>query len=149
MKLRDVMTTEFCCANPSDSLSQIASEMKRHNVGVMPVCDSNGKLSGIITDRDIVIECVAAGTDPKTCQVDRFMTTGLVTGSPDMDVTEAMQLMGREQVHRLPVLENGKLVGIVSIGDLAVQNPNDKLVADLLRHISTPVRSVKPQAMAA
>ncbi|MHB0867910.1 MAG: CBS domain-containing protein [Chloroflexota bacterium] len=149
MKLRDVMTTEFCCANPSDSLSQVAAEMKRHNVGVMPVCDNNGKLIGMITDRDIVIECVAAASDPKMCQVDRFMTTGLVQGNPDMDVTEAMQLMGHEQVHRLPVVENGKLVGIVSIGDVAIHSTDDKLVANMLRQISMPVRSVRPQAVAA
>ncbi|MGE5618655.1 MAG: CBS domain-containing protein [Sphingomonadaceae bacterium] len=148
MKLREVMTTEFCCASPSDSLSKIAAEMKRHNVGAMPVCE-NGRLMGIITDRDIVVECVASGTDPNTCQVGRFMTTSLVQGHPDMDVGEAAKLMGREQVHRLPVVENGKLVGIVSIGDIAVNCRDDKIVADMVREISLPVRSTRPQAVAA
>lgn len=148
MKLREVMTTEFCCASPSDSLSKIAAEMKRHNVGAMPVCE-NGRLMGIITDRDIVVECVASGTDPNTCLVGRFMTTSLVQGHPDMDVGEAAKLMGREQVHRLPVVENGKLVGIVSIGDIAVNCRDDKIVADMVREISLPVRSTRPQAVAA
>jgi len=148
MKLREIMTTDFCCASPSDSLSKVAGEMKRHNVGVMPVCQ-NGSLIGMITDRDIVIQCVAAGNDPDNCKVADFMTKELIQAHPDMEVSEAARLMGTEQVHRLPVVENGRLVGVVSIGDLAIHSPDDKLVADLLRHVSVPVRSVKPMAMAA
>ncbi len=148
MKLRDIMTTDFCCSNPGDSLSKVASEMKRHNVGVMPVCQ-NGNLVGMITDRDIVIQCVAAATDPKNCKVSDFMTKELVQASPDMDIADAARLMGDEQVHRLPVVENGRLIGIVSLGDLAIHSKDDKLVADLLRQISMPVRSVKLEAVAA
>lgn len=148
MKLREVMTSNICCASSSDSLVQVASDMKRHNVGVMPVCD-NGKLVGIITDRDIVIECVASGTNPKDCQVKNFMSGGLLVGSPEMDVIEAARLMGSEQIHRLPVVENGTLVGMVSIGDIAAHVSDDKVVAQMLREISTPVRSMKMEPIAA
>lgn len=148
MKLRDIMTTDFCCASPSDSLSKVATEMKRHNVGVMPVCQ-NSSLLGLITDRDIVIQCVVAGTDPDECKVSSFMTKELVQGGPEMDVADAARLMGEEQLHRLPVVDGGRLVGIVSLGDLAVHSTDDKLVAGLLRQISMPVRSMKPQAVAA
>ncbi len=148
MKLRDIMTTDFCCANPSDSLNKLAAEMKRHNVGIMPVCEQ-GNLVGVITDRDIVIECVAGGTDPSECKAGSFMTKDLVLGNPEMDVVEAARLMGREQVKRLPVVERGRLVGMVALGDLAIHCNDDKLVADTLRHISMPVRSMKPEVIAA
>lgn len=148
MKLRDVMTSELCCAEPSESLADVAGEMKRHNVGIMPVCQ-DGQLVGVVTDRDIVVECVASGTKPEECKVGNFMTSGLVCGSPDMDVVEAAHLMGREQVHRLPVVENGRLVGMVSIGDLAIHCKDDKVVAQMLREISMPVRSTGTEALAA
>lgn len=148
MKLRDVMTSGVSCASPSDSILKVASDMKRHNVGIMPVCE-NGKLVGLITDRDIAVECVSSGLDPKNCQVNEFMTGGLVVASPEMDVVEAAHLMGKEQVHRLPVVENGYLVGMVSIGDIAVHCSDDKVVAQMLREISVPVRSIKIEALAA
>jgi CBS domain-containing protein len=148
MKLRDIMTTDFCCASPSDSLSKVGSEMKRHNVGIMPVCQ-NGNLVGVITDRDIVVQCVAAGVDPKDCKVGSFMTKELIQASPDMDIGDAARLMGDEQVRRLPVVEGGRLVGMVSIGDLAVHSQDDKMIAGVLREISMPVRSVKMEAIAA
>lgn len=147
MQLREIMTTEFCCANPSDSLTNVASEMKRHNVGIMPVCQ-NGNVVGVVTDRDIVIECVASGSNPNDCKVGTFMSSQLLCGTPDMDVTQAARLMAREQVHRLPVVENGRLVGIVSLGDLAIHCRDDKVVAETLREISTPVRSFKVAAAA-
>ncbi len=148
MKLRDIMTSEICCVGPSESLARVASEMKRHNVGVMPVCE-NSRLIGLITDRDIVIECAAAGANPKDCKVSNFMSSDLIVGSPDMDVAEAARLMGGEQIHRLPVVENGHLVGMVSLGDLAIHSKDDKIVAQMLREISTPIRSFKMEPLAA
>ncbi len=148
MLLRDIMTTGLCCASPSDSLADVASEMKRHNVGVMPVCN-NDRLVGLITDRDIVIECVASGSNPRDCKVGNFMSSQPLCGTPDMNVTEAARLMGSEQVHRLPVAENGRLVGMVSLGDLAIHCKDDKLVAQLLREISIPVRSQVGEPLAA
>lgn len=147
MKLRDIMTSSVSCASPMDSVLKVASDMKRHNVGVMPVCES-GKLVGLITDRDIVIECVASGVDPKNCRVGEFMTGGLVVASPEMDVVEAAHLMGGEQIHRLPVVENDFLVGMVSIGDIALHCGDDKVVAQMLREISVPIRSVKMEVAA-
>jgi len=148
VKLRDIMTTEICCISPSESLARVASEMKRHNVGVMPVCE-NGRLVGLITDRDIAIECADAGVNPKECKVGEFMSSDLIVGSPDMDVADAARLMGGEQIHRLPVVENGTLVGIVSMGDLAIHSKDDKIVAQMLREISKPIRSIKVEALAA
>lgn len=140
MQLRDVMTSDVSCASLSDSLSKIAADMKRHNVGIMPICE-NDKLVGVLTDRDIVIGCVASGSNPGDCMARNFMTTGLTYGSPDMDVKQACELMGNSQVHRLPVVQNDKLVGMVSLGDLAIHLNDSNLVTRLLRDISTPVRS--------
>lgn len=148
MRLRDIMTTEVYCAEPSDSAAEVAAAMKRHNVGAMPVCQ-DGRLLGIVTDRDIVIECVASGANPKECKVSNFMTAEPVFATPDMDVAQAAQLMGKEQVHRLPVVENGHLVGMVSLGDLAVHSKDERLVAEMLKEVSLPVRSIKLEALAA
>ena len=145
MKLRELMTSDVNCADPSDSLAKVASDMKRHNVGIMPVCEGD-KLVGVITDWDIVIGCVASGTNPGDCLVRTFMTTGLTFGSPDMEAQKAIDLMANSQIHRLPVVENNKLIGIVSLGDLAVHVKDPNLLAKLLRDISTPVRSATEQA---
>ncbi|HEX2924484.1 MAG TPA: CBS domain-containing protein, partial [Chloroflexota bacterium] len=110
MQIREIMTAEICCASPEDSLSKVAAEMKRHNVGVMPVCEGD-RLIGMLTDRDIVIECVAGGADPKQCKARDAMTSELLTASPNMDVVDAAKKMSEEQVHRLPVVDGDKLVG--------------------------------------
>jgi len=124
MKLREIMTTDFCCASPSDSLSKVAGEMKRHNVGVMPVCQ-NGSLIGMITDRDIVIQCVAAGNDPDNCKVADFMTKELIQAHPDMEVSEAARLMGLPDAYRLPATYNE-----------AYHLLGDGVVAPVVRHLA-------------
>ncbi|MBI2864661.1 MAG: CBS domain-containing protein [Chloroflexi bacterium] len=141
MYVRDIMVTEFHCASPGEKLSDIAQAMKRHNVGAIPVCD-NGRLIGIITDRDIAIECASSGLDPQKCEVKEFMTVSPLAVHPGLDLREAAELMGREQVRRLPVVEGGKLVGMISLGDLAFHLGDDAAVADLLRRISTPIRAM-------
>ncbi|MBI4495017.1 MAG: CBS domain-containing protein [Chloroflexi bacterium] len=149
MKVRDVMTQHVRCAKPSESVAEVAGEMKRLNVGVMPICEGD-KLVGIVTDRDIAIECVAAGLDPRACQVREFMTFHPITISADDDLGQAFRLMMREQVHRLPAVDpGGKLIGILSLGDCAVNCPDDHSVAELVRRVSVPVRSTQPVAAAA
>jgi CBS domain-containing protein len=148
VQIREIMTTEVCCANPEDSLSKVAAEMKRHNVGVMPVCDGD-KLIGMVTDRDIVVECAASGGDPKQCKARDAMTSELLGASPNMDVVDAVRKMSEEQLHRLPVVEGDKLVGMVSVGDIAVNCNDDRLIASMLRAISTPVRSRRIEQIAA
>ena len=148
MKVRDAMSAHVRCGSPSDSVADIAGEMKRLNVGAMPICDGD-RLVGIITDRDIAVECVAAGMDPKACQAREFMTYHPITISPDEELGEAFRLMMREQVRRLPVVDQNKLVGMLTLGDCAVNCPDDHAVAELVRRISVPVRSTRPVAAAA
>jgi CBS domain-containing protein len=114
--------------------------MKLHNVGLLPVCD-DGMLFGVITDRDIAVECVATGNHPVECLVKDFMTASPMTIGLDAETEEAMELMGREQVRRLCVMDDGRLVGIIALGDLAVQTLDTENVARTLARISQPVRS--------
>ena len=142
MKVRDIAMKDTYFASPTMNLNEIASMMKRHGVGAMPVCDGD-KLVGMITDRDIVISCVAAGMDAVACQAKEFMTSNPITVTPESDLEEATRVMAREQVRCLPVVEEGYLVGMLSLGDIAMALPgNDSLVAETLRKISTPTQAV-------
>ena len=144
MKVRDIGIKEIYCATPTMSLIEIASMMKRHGVGAMPVCDGD-KLIGMITDRDIVVSCVAAGMYAGTCQAKEFMTSKPITVTPETDLEEATRVMAKEQVRRLPVVEEGRLVGMLSLGDIAIALAgNDSLVAETLRKVSTPIKVAPP-----
>ena len=143
MKVREAMTPNPSCVRPNDMVQLAAQEMKLHNVGILPVCDDS-MLFGVITDRDIAVECVATGNNPVDCLVKDYMTANPITIGPDADTDDAYELMGREQVRRLCVMEDGKLVGIISLGDLAVQALDAQILARTLARISQPVRSGEP-----
>ena len=105
--------------NNDDSIQRVAELMKENNIGIIPV-EKDGKLSGIITDRDITLRCVAQGNNPDMVKTELIMTTTpLISISPEHSVIEAARIMAREQVRRLPVCEDGRIVGMLSLGDLA------------------------------
>ena len=144
MKVRDIAIKDIYCIAPTANLNSAAAMMKRHGIGAIPVCLGD-HLIGMLTDRDIVISCVAAGMNPASCRVDEFMTSDPISIIPDTDVEEAARIMGREQVRRLPVVEGDRLVGVLSLGDLAASLlSNDNLVAETLRKISKPTHAVVP-----
>ncbi len=143
MKIRDVAMKEMHCAEPAMDLSEVATMMKRHNIGVVPVCEGK-KLLGMLTDRDLVISCMAADMDPKECTAREYMTAKPVTVTPDTELEEAAKMMGREQLHRLAVIENGDLAGIISLGDIATILDDDSLIAGTLRKISSPSHIMIP-----
>ncbi|MBX6394465.1 MAG: CBS domain-containing protein [Alicyclobacillaceae bacterium] len=138
MKLKDLMTTQVSTVSPTSTCRDAAKIMKDINVGSVPVVDSD-KLVGICTDRDIVLKCVAAGKDPATTAVKECMTTQPVTGTPDMDAHEASDLMSKHQIRRLPVVDQGRLVGMVAIGDLAVTAIHQDEAGEALSGISQGV----------
>lgn len=140
MLVKEIMTKDVCCMAPTATVAQVAQEMRRHNVGIMPICEGE-RLLGVVTDRDIVINEVAAGLDPNESEIRQFMTTNPLTVSPGTDVEKAAKLMAAEQVHRLPVVDGNRLVGIISLGDLAVHVPEEHLIAETLGRLSMPVRS--------
>lgn len=119
MKLREIMTRSVIRISPEESVSVAARALEHYNVGVLPVCGRDGKLCGLVTDRDLVTRCVASGRDADRTAVRDVMTKSVVSADPDMEADRAASLMGSRQIRRLPVLENGKLCGMVSLGDLA------------------------------
>jgi CBS domain-containing protein len=138
MNIRDVMTPDPKCISPGDSLQTAARIMRDHDTGAVPVVE-NGRPIGIITDRDIVIRVVAE--DGKlSSPVREFISTEMIYASPEMSTRDAEELMAENQVRRLPVVENDRIVGIVSLGDLAVKEARDKQSGDTLEHISEGVK---------
>src|SRR5881392_3812064 len=116
--VRDVMTPGVRTLSPSQSLAEAAEVMKGEDVGSVPVVQE-GRLAGIVTDRDIVTRAVAERRDPQTVKVDEVASRELVTVEPEQDLDEALALMARHQVRRLPVVEEGQLVGILAQADVA------------------------------
>jgi CBS domain-containing protein len=118
MKVRDAMARTISTAAPSDSVRRVATLMREEGAGFLPVCDGE-QLIGVITDRDIVIRCIAeGGADALELSIDRCMSRGVHTVSPDEDLETAGQLMEREEVRRLAVVEGDRLVGVLSHGNL-------------------------------
>ena len=141
MKIRDVMTNSVIRIDPNESVAVAARTLARHNIGVLPVCGSDGSVCGVVTDRDLVTRCLASGRLPENTRVRDVMTASVVLAKPDMDTGAAAHLMGRQQVRRLPVVENGKLCGMVSLGDLANRAECNPDAADALGDICTNVSS--------
>jgi len=133
--VREFMTTDAKCIRETQSLADAARMMMDLDCGSLPICGDDGKLKGMITDRDIVLKCVAAGRDPR-----EMMARELAAGRPhwieaDANVDAAIELMEREQIRRLPVIADHKLVGIISQGDIA-RNYSEQRVGELVEHIS-------------
>ena len=118
-----------------------ARMLERSNIGALPVCGSDGRMCGMVTDRDIVVRCLASGRSPSSTSVREIMTTGVVSATPDMDVSLAAGLMGSRQIRRLPVTENGKLCGMLSLGDLALKEESSIEAGDALTEISDHLSS--------
>ncbi len=123
MKVRDAMNRHTVSATPETTIRQVAGLMQENNVGSVMVVEG-GKLKGIITDRDIVTRCIADGKNAADCRAADVMSGGgfmstLTHADPDMDVIEAARLMGQHHVRRLPVMEQDRVIGVLSIADLA------------------------------
>lgn len=131
------MTKDVSCVKESDSIQRAAQIMEQVNCGSVPVCDDNQKVVGMITDRDIVVQAIAKGSNSANCG--DCMTRQVVTGKPDTDAHEAADLMAQHQIRRLPVVDtSGRLCGICSIGDLATVDIHINEAGDALSKISEP-----------
>ena len=137
MKLREIMSGSVVRIHPEETVSVAARMLEHNNIGVLPVCGNDGRLCGILTDRDIVTRCLAAGKQPQTTSVREVMTSKIYVGRPDMEVSLAAGLMGKEQIRRLPVMDKGKLCGMVSLGDLARKEESSIDAGDALVEISS------------
>lgn len=137
MNVSDVMTKNPRTASPNDNLQAVAKIMRDEDTGVVPIVE-NGRLLGVVTDRDIVIRCVADGKfDAKATDA---ASDDVITVTADMSTADAAELMAEHQIRRLPVVEGDRLVGIVSLGDIAVKEGKDKRTGDTLEDISQGVK---------
>lgn len=136
MEIKDIMTRSVVSIHPNESVEVAARTMTQYNIGILPVC-ANGKLCGVLTDRDIVTRCLAANRLPQNTQVRQVMTEQVTAVRPDMETGVAAHLMGRLQIRRLPVVEDGKLCGMVSLGDMAVREETVIDAGDVLADVSS------------
>jgi CBS domain-containing protein len=133
------MTTPAITISPEESVAVASRTLTHYNIGMLPVCASDGLLQGVLTDRDIVTRCLAGGRDPKVTTVRDIMTTQVRFADPNMEVGAAAHLMGRQQIRRLPVVEQGRLCGMLSLGDLANQEETVIDAADALSEITSNI----------
>ena len=136
MQVKDVMSTNVITVRQDDTAQTAATLMREHNIGAVPVVSGNS-VCGMLTDRDIVLRCVAPGKSPADCRVGEVMTGCAACVTPNQSVSDAISLMSSEQVRRLPVLENGALKGIVSLADVARIRKSPE-IANALSEISMP-----------
>ncbi len=139
MKVREIMTGAVIKIHPEETVEVAARALTHYNIGALPVCDDKGALCGMVTDRDLVTRCVASNQSPATTTVRQVMTAQVLTVQPDMDVGVAAHLMGRQQIRRLPVVENGKVCGMVSLGDMANREDSVMDAADALTEITSNI----------
>jgi CBS domain-containing protein len=138
MQLKEMMTPHVEVVHPDASLQEAAQKMKGLDVGPLPVCTGD-RLEGMLTDRDITVRAVAEGRDPRTTKVHEVMTSEVVYAFEDQDVAEAARLMEQHQIRRVVVLNrNQQLVGMVSLGDLAVRTGDERQAGKTLERVSEP-----------
>lgn len=138
MKISDVMTPNPKTVKPSDSIQTAANIMREEDAGAVPVVEG-GRVVGMVTDRDIVVRAVADGDF--TAKISDVVSDDVITATPEMTTSEAAELMGEHQIRRLPVIDaDDRLVGIVSLGDLAVKENRDSRMGETLENISEGVK---------
>ena len=139
MLVKELMSNAPVILEPEESAAVAARLMRERNIGALPVCDAEGRLVGMLTDRDIVTRCVAAGSNAAETPVRDIMSNGAVTAETDEPLEKALERMQREQVRRLPVTQDGRLVGMLSIADVARGGRRAAETAEALSHITSNV----------
>lgn len=132
---REIMTPGAECVGENDTLEVAARQMRDQIVGALPVCGEDNRLKGMVTDRDIIVKCLAEGQDPKTMKASDLAEGKPVTIGADDSIEEALQTMKEHKVRRLPVIDGHDLVGMLAQADVA-RNLKDASVADLVEIIS-------------
>ena len=130
------MTGSAECARTTDTLVDVARKMRDLDVGALPICGDDDRLKGMITDRDIVVKCIAEGRDPGTVTAGELGEGKPVTIGADASTQEALRTMAQYKVRRLPVIDGHKLVGIISVADIARELEDDSSKGDLIEAIS-------------
>ncbi len=133
---REIMTSGVECADENESLVDAARKMRDMDVGALPICGEDNRLKGMVTDRDIVVRCVAEGRDPQDVRVGELAEGKPVTIGADDSIDEVLSTMKEHKVRRLPVIDGHDLVGVVSQADVA-RNIDESKVGDLVEAISS------------
>ena len=141
MKVKEVMTNQVIRISPEESASVAARTLTHYNICVLPVCTHDGKVCGMLTDRDIVTRCLAAERAPGKTRVGEIMTASVVSATPDMEAGAAAAAMAKAQVRRLPGVDRGKLCGMVTLGDLSRNEESVYDATDALAEITSNVSS--------
>jgi CBS domain-containing protein len=136
MKVKDIMSTDVVCLSRDDTVERAAQLMDQNDIGSIPVCDGS-TVVGIVTDRDIALRSVGAG-DGGRQTVGQIMTTSPVVAEPETDVHEVERLMSEHQIRRIPIVQQGSLVGIVSLGDISTDPQLQAGAEQALSNISQP-----------
>lgn len=136
MEIRDIMTTRVVSVEPGSSVKDAALLMNKNNIGSVPVVE-NGAVKGMLTDRDIVLRCVAEGRDANSVKVSDICSNGTISVKSNQSLSDAVHVMSSEQVRRLPVVDNGKLVGMLSFADIA-REKHGMEIAEAISDISMP-----------
>lgn len=137
MYVKDIMTINVVSANPESTVESVAELMKNHHIGMVPVCDDNNKVIGVITDRDIVLRSVSQGEECKNQRVREIMTSNPTLISREIDINEVADIMGRKQIRRLPVIDDSGLIGIISLGDVSQELEHKDTAGEALSNISS------------
>ncbi|EQB90071.1 CBS domain-containing protein [Clostridium punense] len=135
MRINDIMTKDVIKVDVQSNVQDVAKILREHNIGSVPVCRDN-KVVGIITDRDIVIRAIADGNTSLTAG--DIMTSNPVTCTSNTNVEDVSRIMSERQIRRIPIVDNSSLVGMVALGDLAVEERSDRKAGEALKEISTP-----------
>ncbi len=143
MQVKDLMSSSVVCISPDENVSYAAQLLSRHNIGSLPVCSEDGQICGILTDRDIVLRCIASDRTPEQTKIGDIMTGDVLSVSPEDEVTRASRMMAKLQVRRLPVTTSGQVVGMLSLGDLAKTQRFDMEASYALSEISTNIKKTK------
>lgn len=119
MKVNECMCTDVCYAKPETTIYDVAQIMKNEHIGCVPICDNNKCIVGLVTDRDILLRGVACDKNSKTTPISEIMTTNVCCCQSEDDVYQAENKMSEYQIRRIPVIENNKIIGMLTLGDLA------------------------------
>ena len=123
MKVKDCMCDDVCCVKPNAKVQEVAKLMAQNHIGCVPVCDNNDCICGIVTDRDVLLRCVACDKDIHQTPVSDIMSCIVYTCQENDEMSNAESKMGQQQIRRLPVCDNqNRIVGILTIGDIAQNN---------------------------
>ena len=143
MTVRQIMNPNVIYLTPDDTAARAAKLLERHNIGILPICSKDGRIRGVVTDRDITLRCVAFDNPAEDTKLREIMTRGIITVSPDDDLSKATKLMSTEQIRRLPVVENDKVIGMLSLADMAQRGNFRTEVSSALAEISMPSHKFK------